>query len=55
MNRVDKSCIPEARDFIKKETPTQVLFCEFCEIFKNTSLIEHLANDSAIRNYVTKI
>ena len=22
--------------FIKKETPTQVLSCEFCEIFKNT-------------------
>ena len=23
-------------DFIKKETPAQVLSCEFCEIFKNT-------------------
>ena len=22
--------------FIKKETPTQVLSCEYCEIFKNT-------------------
>ena len=24
-------------DFIKKETPTQVFFCEFSKIFKNTS------------------
>ena len=24
-------------NFIKKETPTQVFFCEFCRIFKNTS------------------
>ena len=24
-------------DFIKKETLAQVLFCEFCEISKNTS------------------
>ena len=23
-------------DFIKNEAPTQVFFCEFCEIFKNT-------------------
>ena len=24
------------RHFIKKETPTQMFFCEFCEIFKST-------------------
>ena len=29
-------------DFIKKETLAQVLFCEFCEIFKNTFFTEHL-------------
>ena len=26
----------------KKETPSQVLSCEFCEIFKNTLFTEHL-------------
>ena len=31
-----------APNFIKKETLAQVFFCEFCEIFKNTSFIEHL-------------
>ena len=30
------------RNFIKKETPTQALSYEFCEIFKNNFLIEHL-------------
>ena len=33
---------PEACDFIKKETLTQVFFCEFCEIFKKTFFIERL-------------
>ena len=28
-------------NFIKKETLTQVLFCEFFEIFKNASFTEH--------------
>ena len=28
----------EACNFLKKETPTQVLSCEFCKIFKNTFL-----------------
>ena len=27
---------------IKKETLTQMFFCEFCEIFKNTFFLEHL-------------
>ena len=27
---------PEACNFIKKETLTQVFSCEFCEVFKNT-------------------
>ena len=27
---------------IKKKTPAQVFFCEFCTIFKNTTFIEHL-------------
>ena len=29
------SCKPEACNYIKKETPTQVFFCEFCEVFAN--------------------
>ena len=30
-------CRPLACNFIKKETPRQVLFCKFCEICKNNS------------------
>ena len=30
---------PEACNFFKKETPTQVFSGEFCEIFKNTIFI----------------
>ena len=33
---------PEACNFIKEETLTQVFSCEFCEIFKNTFFTEHL-------------
>ena len=29
-------------NFIKKETLARVFSCEFCEIFKNTFLTEHL-------------
>ena len=29
-------------NFIWKETPTQMFSCEFCEIFKNTFLIERV-------------
>ena len=32
----------QASNFIKKETPTQVFFCEFYKIFKNTFFTEHL-------------
>ena len=32
----DKVADLKACNFIKKETLTQVLFCEICEIFKNT-------------------
>ena len=31
----------EAGNFIKKKTPTKVLSCKFCEIFKNTYFAEH--------------
>ena len=33
---------PEACNFIKKEALAQVFSCEFCEISKNTFIIEHL-------------
>ena len=31
---------PEAQNFIKKETPTQVFSCEFCKIYKSTLFTE---------------
>ena len=38
----------ETRNFIKKETLAQVLFCEFCEIFKNTFFTEHLRTTASV-------
>ena len=35
-NRFQKQSLPEACNFMKKETLPQVLSCEFCEISKNT-------------------
>ena len=32
----------KACDLIKNKTPTQVFFCEYCEIFKNIHFEEHL-------------
>ena len=29
-------------NFIRKETPTQLFFCEYCEIFKSTYFEESL-------------
>ena len=40
----DKSAVLKAADssnFIKKMTPTQAFFCEYCEIFKNIVFTEH--------------
>ena len=34
--------LPEACNFIKKETLAQVFSFEFCEIFKNTFFTEHI-------------
>ena len=33
---------PEACNFIKKKTLTQMYSCEFCEIYKNTFFTEHV-------------
>ena len=35
-----------------KETPTQVFTCEYCEIFKNNYLEEHMRSvDSNVSNF----
>ena len=34
--------MPEASKFIKRETLAQMVFCEFCEIFKNTFFTEQI-------------
>ena len=34
----------------QKDTPTQVFSCEYCEIFKNTYLEEHLRTTDFINN-----
>ena len=40
----------EACNFIKKETPTQVLSCEFCEIFENTNF--HRTSPVAVSKFL---
>ena len=43
-NSTRVSCLMPIESFgslLKKETPTQVFPCEFCEIFKNSFFIEH--------------
>ena len=42
----------QACNFIKKETLAQVLSCEFCEIFKNTFLTEHLWTTASITIWI---
>ena len=37
MGGYDSDC-----NFIKNETPAQMLFCEYCETFKNNYFEEHL-------------
>ena len=41
-NSQENTC--EAFNFIKRETPTQVFFCIFCDIFKNNLFTEHLSS-----------
>ena len=36
------SCKPQACKFFTKETLTQVFYCKFCKVFKNTYFEEHL-------------
>ena len=39
---------PQACNFIKKETLAQVVSFEFCEIFKNTYLMERLQMTASV-------
>ena len=39
---------PQACNFIKKETLTQVFSCEFCEISKNIFFTEHLRTTASV-------
>ena len=41
---------PEACNFIKKETPTKVFSCEFCEVFKNIFFTENVPITSSFCN-----
>ena len=41
--------IKNKKKIIKKETPTQVLSCELCEIFKNSFFTEHLRVTASVK------
>ena len=43
------SLTPET--LLKLETLGRVLSCEFCEIFKNTFLTEHLRNPASVKRH----
>ena len=51
------NCRPQACNFIKKETPTQVFPREFCETFKNTFFTKHFraAASECFENILKKI
>ena len=38
-----------ARNFIKRETPTQVFSCEYCEFLENSYFEEHLRTTFSIK------
>ena len=44
---------PETCNFIKKETPSQVFSCEFCEISNNTFFTEHLWIPASVKRMFT--
>ena len=39
-------------NFIKKETPTQVFFCEYCDVFNNTCFEKHLRTIAFVNSRV---
>ena len=49
-----KTTVPEACNYIKKETLAQVFSCEFCEICKNIFFTEHLWTTASDENVCLK-
>ena len=47
-NSQENTCVSGLQLLLKKETLAQVLSCEFCEISKNTFLIEHLGTTDSL-------
>ena len=43
--------MPEACNFIKKESLTQVISCEFCKISQNTFFTEHLRTTAFVISF----
>ena len=48
-----KKMLPEACNFIKKETQAQMFSIEFCEIFKNTLFTEHIRTTTSFTCFIT--
>ena len=44
-----ESLFPEDLQLYEKETPTQVLFFEYCEMLKNTFFAEHLGTTASLK------
>ena len=49
------SCRPSVFNKIKKEIPAEVLYCEFCEIFKRFFFIENLQITASMMIYDNSI
>ena len=49
----NKIAKPETCNFITWETLTQVVFCEFCEIFEKIYFVEHLQIAASVSNKAT--
>ena len=51
--------VADVCNFIKKDTPAEVFFCEFCKISKNTFFTEHLWTTASVllfkRRFLTSI
>ena len=51
-SRLDKVAGLKACIFIKKEIPTNVFFCDYCGMFKNCFLVEHLLFITHFRKFM---
>ena len=50
-NLKKKKYIPEDLQLHLKKAPTQLLSCEYCEIFKNTYFEEHLQTTASLKSF----